>query len=893
MADPQHTPSKRRNKRKSTKDDKAPTATITSPIPNGTSSPPATNLNPLSPHLTPLSPPLPPTASPPSSAPPSAAPNSASAASQLHAVHRCRFVEFMPAAITALAFSPYSNTLAVGRGNGDIQLYHTSPHTLHYKTLPGTGQSTVQSLMWTRSPSGEERLLSAGLNARLIEWDLTRLIPRHATDSYGGAVWSASLLHGYSLAQQVAAGEGASVDSVGHSEYASSVVLACEDGTLRLFDTSDPTTAPTYIKSLSRHSSRALTAAWYDALTVVSGGSDGSVRVWDVLSGRNTTRISVGGEAVNVWSVACVEGRIVSGDSVGAISVWDYHYGTLLQRLLHHKADVLSLSVTADGATIYSASVDATVSQCQLLSSGQYVMAAPLRDHTHDVNVVTVGAAEGLVASGGEDTVLVLRRVGEVKAAKLLPFPHSSIVSVANGMFLVRQNKRLSLYQLPNLHTSRPSDNTIAAIDNDDNTPPKSYTHLLNIDTEGSQTSAEQAWTTAPLNLTCAALSPTATHIVCSTPLLLRLYRLSLAPLSLLPVREAGAVLPPASAVGWSAEGGRLIVGGLDGRLVVYDVGEGRVEASVRFHQGEEDEDDDDQDDDDAVSGGVVRVKRTGVQKRGAIQFVAVSCDGQYVTAADEHNNINAFRLPSLTFHHTHPLLPSPLTTLTPHPSSPSTLLLTTASNHLHVYCLRSLGFTAWSRRLQAAYPAALLERKERVVAVSVEEGGGEDSGRVLMASESWLCVVELGNDVSVHSGVLRKDRRKQQQQLSRRGGASALIPLPTAPQPAGNDNFRLITRYKPLLYGGFMPRPHKTAAVGAAAGTSTEGEAAEGGARKGKKRKVKGKEVAVAVVEAGKGGQGEGEVRGGPQDLLVVECPWLRVLQSLPEPMERKKYGT
>ena len=893
MADSQpQSPGKRRHKRKSTKDDQQTQAVITSPVPNGLSSPAASKLKPVSPHLTPLSPPLPPSATPSTlsaSRPSTSSPSSASAA--LHAVHRCRFVPFTPSAITALAFSPYSATLAVGRANGDIHLYHTSPQPLHYKTLPGTGQSTVQSLMWTQSSSGDERLLSAGLNARLIEWDLTRLTPRYATDSYGGAVWAASIVNGYSLAQQVAAGEGATVESVDHSEYSSSVVLACEDGTLRLFDTSDPTTPPTYIKSLSRHTRRALSAVWYDPLTIVSGGSDGSLRVWDVLSARNTSRISVGGEDVNVWSVACTEGRIVSGDSVGAISVWDYHYGTLLQRLLHHKADVLSLSVTANGATLYSASIDATVSQCQRLADGQYVMAAPLRDHTHDVNVVTVGATEMQVASGGEDTVLVTRRVGEVKAAKLMPFPHRSIVSVADGMFLVRQDKRLSLFQLPNLHSAKPASQpaALSAADDDDGNSSTSYTHLLDIDTEGSQTAAERAWTAAPLNLICSSLSPTTTHIVCSTPLLLRLYRLSLSPLLLQPVRQAGGLLPPASAVGWSVDGKRLVVGGLDGRLVVYDVVNGKVEASVQFHQGEEDDDDEEADDDEAKESQTsVRSKRAGVQKRGVIQFVSVSCDGQYVTAADEHNNINSFRLPSLAFHHTLPILPSPLTTLTCHPSSPTTILLTTASNHLYLYSLHSLSFTAWSKRLHSAYPQTILDRKERIVSLTVEAGSGEDSGRLLLASEAWLCVVEVGSDVSINSGVLRKDRRKQQQQQLSRKGLEASLPLSPAAQP-GIDNFRLITRYRPLLYGGFIPQRAKAdSAVATAAVAAGE---VEGEGKRGKKRK--GKDATAVEAPTVAAVNVEGHDAAAPQDLLVVECPWLRVLQSLPEPMQRKKYGT
>ena len=98
---------------------------------------------------------------------------------------------------------------------------------------------------------------------------------------------------------------------------------------------------------------------------------------------------------------------------------------------------------------------------------------------------------------------------------------------------------------------------------------------------------AEQPWTAASLNLVCSALSPTATHIACSTPLVLRLYRLVTQPLLVLqPVREASVALPPASALAWSGGGGRLVVGGLDGRLVVWDVAGGKVEASVQFPSG-------------------------------------------------------------------------------------------------------------------------------------------------------------------------------------------------------------------------------------------------------------------------------------------------------------------
>lgn len=38
-------------------------------------------------------------------------------------VHRCRFVEWMPSAIECLVFCAESSRLALGRANGDIEIY--------------------------------------------------------------------------------------------------------------------------------------------------------------------------------------------------------------------------------------------------------------------------------------------------------------------------------------------------------------------------------------------------------------------------------------------------------------------------------------------------------------------------------------------------------------------------------------------------------------------------------------------------------------------------------------------------------------------------------------------------------------------------------------------------
>lgn len=118
-------------------------------------------------------------------------------------VHRCRFIQWQPQGISAMAFNYNGSRLAVGRENGDIEIWNALAGWFCEKLIPGTGDPIIQTLVWTPpvpSSSGkagdflrEERLFSAGLNSRLIEWDLQKLVAKYASDSYGGAVWSCDL----------------------------------------------------------------------------------------------------------------------------------------------------------------------------------------------------------------------------------------------------------------------------------------------------------------------------------------------------------------------------------------------------------------------------------------------------------------------------------------------------------------------------------------------------------------------------------------------------------------------------------------------------------------------------------------------------------------------------
>ena len=132
------------------------------------------------------------------------------------ALHRARFVEWHPTAVTALAATTDGTAVAVARESGAIELWSTEhwqclkvcdilplhlnmyaalfPHKtagFHLQRIPGKEQAAISSLAWTFDTiSMSWRLFSGGLDGLLTEWDLVTLRAISVTDSFGGAVWS-------------------------------------------------------------------------------------------------------------------------------------------------------------------------------------------------------------------------------------------------------------------------------------------------------------------------------------------------------------------------------------------------------------------------------------------------------------------------------------------------------------------------------------------------------------------------------------------------------------------------------------------------------------------------------------------------------------------------------
>ncbi|XP_006454787.1 hypothetical protein AGABI2DRAFT_198370 [Agaricus bisporus var. bisporus H97] len=352
------------------------------------------------------------------------------------AVHRCRFVDYAPSAVTALAFPPSPlpavnrtrrkttgkkplryGTLAVGHANGNVDLcewvgsersVQCSQAWVVRKTMPGPYPSKVDSLTFViRYPDdldsddipsvSDLRLFSSGGGSELLEWNLDLSCVKRTIGSQGGTIWC-----------------------VAANPASTFLALGCEDGSVQLLSVANDTL--THHSRFDRVSGRILSIAWGPPVPqpksqnsneddadsdsededewkdewLVIGCSDSSLRKWDARTGRPLQRMAVDkirGERTLVWAVGILgDGTIVSGDSLGNVKFWDPRTCTQLHSFQAHGADVLTLTINPEGKSVYTSGVDQKTVQFSLVqtnssssTSSRWAQTASRRMHAHDV----------------------------------------------------------------------------------------------------------------------------------------------------------------------------------------------------------------------------------------------------------------------------------------------------------------------------------------------------------------------------------------------------------------------------------------------------------------------------------------------------------------------------
>jgi len=141
---------------------------------------------------------------------------------------------------------------------------------------------------------------------------------------------------------------------------------------------------------------------------IASGSYDGTVRLWDTLSGAET-RSPLESKNGAVISVAYTSGgdRLVAGTRTGYVMVWDTITGRLRLPPLHvHSGRVNAVAITPDGGTIASVYTDFAVGLWH--PSADNLVGHVLRGHENWPYALSFSPDGTMLASGGMDGIICL-----------------------------------------------------------------------------------------------------------------------------------------------------------------------------------------------------------------------------------------------------------------------------------------------------------------------------------------------------------------------------------------------------------------------------------------------------------------------------------------------------
>lgn len=352
-------------------------------------------------------------------------------------IHRCRFVDYTPHAVTALAFShgaggtPRGARLAVGRANGDIEIWAFQSGWVHELTLPGARQRSVEGLAWLGG-----RLFSVGGLTSITEWDLAARRPKHNHDCNAGVIWC--------------------IDAAGDT-----VAVGCDDGSVVLVDAS---AGLEHGAVCQRHTERVLGVRFYGD-KVIGACANGVVRVW-ATQGAERGRVvglvrvdKLATEQTLVWAVVPLEqrGQFATGDSTGAVKVWDMATLTLAQSFAVHDADVLAMA--GDDSRLYTAGVDRKIHQFSFVRSRKALRWVHNRSrllHLNDVRAMALyeGRFGGHLVTGGVERLLIVQDPARFDGAveKLFMAQHVSNVAVAHGLVALHHDQTVKLWRVDDSH---------------------------------------------------------------------------------------------------------------------------------------------------------------------------------------------------------------------------------------------------------------------------------------------------------------------------------------------------------------------------------------------------------------------------------------------------------
>lgn len=377
-------------------------------------------------------------------------------------------------------------------------------------------------------------------------------------------------------------------------------------------------------------------------------------------------------------------------------------------------------------------------------------------------------------------------------------------------------------------------------------------------------------------SIVCSAISPDGTQIAVSDATSLRLYDLSESdPLedeeesfsSIVEEKKRKGLRVKRVSLPEEASGGcqRLLMispeGSTSPRLIAA-TSEGQVVAVSRGKGGGVKGSGDDESADQEMSQGWVVRRDTSSTFKDALPFTALaaSADAQWLAVGGGGGNfVCVFALDTMVPYWRLPKCPSPHSSLSFPPKGKGSrsnangmLVVTCADNRFFLFNVNDKAMADWSVDNSEKFPKRLLERDDSLVGAAfrpAEAGGGKPTGGprcLLIRSREFLGLVDLDAPLMLKARItpaehVSKRRRESdadssaaEPDVEKKDTQPIVAVTPIYPQQS-TTNLAMSLKYRPLLFADFID----------------------------------------------------------PHSLVVVEEPWLKVMEKLPDPLYRQRYGT
>src|SRR5881396_849929 len=293
--------------------------------------------------------------------------------------------------VMALALSPDGKRLAVGRG-GSVVVHDASQTNFPVLALLKAHRDALQALAW--SPDG--RWLASGAFRRLVLWDTESFkLEREWTNGLAGRVTGIDFAPD---GRTLALADG----------------VTGQSGYLRLIDTTESRIGASW----RAHGDTIFDLEFSrDGTQLVTAGSDKLIKVWELASKKELTRLE--GHTAQVLSVAFNPNatQVVSGGADKEIKVWDIKTREKIVSLGSHSAGVTSVAWPGDGKVIVAATDGGGVSSYTNLKS-----------HTGEQS--SSGGEEKKIGDANE-TVLCIATTPDAKT--IFAGSHDGVVHVWNS----------------------------------------------------------------------------------------------------------------------------------------------------------------------------------------------------------------------------------------------------------------------------------------------------------------------------------------------------------------------------------------------------------------------------------------------------------------------------